>query len=400
MALGALRHRNFQLFVGGQSISLVGTWMQSVALGWVVLELTNSPFQVGLVSTLGALPVLLFTLWGGVVADRRNKHRLVLFLQTGMLLEALALAILTSTGHVTVHWIQGLALIAGTFAAFEIPARQAFVVEMVGKEDLFTAVAINSTVFNGTRVIGPALAGLLLAAAGAAACFYVNAASYLAVIVGLLLMRMPGGQPVGGSRGQGDLHALKEGVRYLFSQPRQRTLVLVTTSFSIFGFAFIPMLPVFARDVLRTGSAGYGALMSAVGIGAASGAIGAAFWGHRVERERLVLPCAGAFAVLLVAAGLAPTLAVAFVLLALLGFAWVLMAVFTNTTLQMTSPDALRGRVMGFYSFMVVGLAPFGSLQMGWVAEHAGVRAAYVAGGIACGLVALFAFVRAPWMET
>ena len=189
-------------------------------------------------------------------------------------------------------------------------------------------------------------------------------------------MRIPGGQPVGGSRGQGDLHALKEGVRYLFSQPRQRTLVLVTTSFSIFGFAFIPMLPVFARDVLHTGSAGYGALMSAVGIGAASGAIGAAFWGHRVERERLVLPCAGAFAVLLVAAGLAPTLAVAFVLLALLGFAWVLMAVFTNTTLQMTSPDALRGRVMGFYSFMVVGLAPLGSFQMGWVAEHAGVRAA------------------------
>jgi MFS family permease len=185
-------------------------------------------------------------------------------------------------------------------------------------------------------------------------------------------------------------------VRYLFSRPLQRTLVLVTTSFSIFGFAFVPMLPVFARDVLHTGSAGYGALMSAVGIGAALGAIGAAFWGHRIQREQWVLPCAVAYGVMLVAAALAPNLAIAFVLLAFLGFAWVLMAVFTNSILQLTSPDELRGRVMGFYSFMVVGLAPFGSFQMGWVAEHYGARAAYAAGGIACMAVATAAWTRAP----
>jgi MFS family permease len=392
MALGALRHRNFQLFVGGQFISLIGTWMQTVALGWVVLELTNSPFQVGLVSTLGALPVLLFTLYGGVIADRRNKQRMVLFLQTGMLIEAVALAVLTHTGHITLGWIQVLALVAGTFSAFEIPARQAFVVEMVGKEDLFTAVAINSTVFNTTRVIGPALSGVLLAAAGAAVCFYVNAASYLAVIAGLLAMRMP---PIEIRRGSGgDLAALWEGVRYIFSRPLQRTLVILTTSFSIFGFAFIPMLPVFARDVLGSGSAGYGALMSAVGIGAALGAIGAAIWGQRIERERWVLPCAMAFAVLLIAAGMAPNLSVAFILLALVGFAWVLMAVFTNTILQITSPDELRGRVMGFYSFMVVGLAPFGSFQMGWVAEHHGARMAFAFGGAMCALVAFSAWSR------
>lgn len=396
MALGALRHRNFQLFVGGQFISLIGTWMQTVALGWVVLELTDSPFQVGLVSTLNALPVLLFTLWGGVVADRRNKHRMVLALQTGMLLEALALAILTQTGHVTVHWIQALALLAGLFSAFEIPARQAFVVEMVGKDDLFTAVAINSTVFNGTRVIGPAVAGVLLAAAGAAVCFYVNAASYLAVLAGLLLMRLPPAEARVRGTASGDLSALMEGVRYLFSRPLQRTLVLVTTSFSIFGFAFVPMLPVFARDVLHSGSAGYGALMSAVGIGAALGAIGAAVWGRRFEREKLVLPCAMAFAVSLVAAAFSPNLTVAFLLLGVVGLAWVLMAVFTNTLLQITSPDELRGRVMGFYSFMVVGLAPFGSFQMGLVAEHFGARTAYAAGGVACGLVATYAWFRAP----
>jgi MFS family permease len=220
----------------------------------------------------------------------------------------------------------------------------------------------------------------------------------LAVIAGLVAMRMPKGPELVRSGGQGDLHALKEGVHFLFSQPLQRTLVLVTTSFSIFGFAFIPMLPVFARDVLHTGSAGYGAMMSAVGIGAALGAIGAAIWGHRVERERWVIPCALAFAALLAGAGLAPTLPVALLLFALVGFAWVLMAVFTNTILQITSPDALRGRVMGFYSFMVVGLAPFGSFQMGWMAEHFGARVAYIAGGSACALVAGYAWSRAPRM--
>ena len=395
MALGALRHRNFRLFVGGQFVSLIGTWMQTVALGWVVLELTNSPFQVGLVSTLGALPVLLFTLYGGVVADRANKHRMVLLLQTGMLIEALALAILAHTGHLTIHWIQGLALLAGLFSAFEIPARQAFVGEMVGKDDLFTAVAINSTVFNGTRVIGPALAGILLAAAGAAVCFYVNAASYLAVLAGLILMRLPPRPERPPSSGAADWKALWEGVRYVFGSPTQRTLVVVTTSFSIFGFAFITMLPVFARDVLGTGSAGYGAMMSAVGIGAASGAIGAAIWGRSLDRERWVLPSALGFALTLVAAGFAPNLPVALVLFGLVGFAWVLMAVFTNTILQTTSPDALRGRVMGFYSFMVVGLAPIGSFQMGWVAEHYGARVAYMLGGLLCILVAVTAWSRA-----
>jgi MFS family permease len=394
MSLGALRHRNFRLFVGGQFVSLIGTWMQQVALGWVVLEMTNSPFQVGLVSTLSALPVLLFTLYGGVVADRRNKHRLVLLLQTAMLIEALALAVLTDTGQITLLWIQVLAVIAGLLAAFEIPARQAFVVEMVGKDDLFTAVAINSTVFNATRVIGPALAGLLLAVAGAAVCFYVNAVSYLAVVAGLMAMRVAGGKPAGGPVGQGDLSALWEGVRYMIDTPLQRMLTILTTSFSILGFAFVSMLPVFARDVLDTGSTGYGAMMSAVGVGAALGAIGAAVWGRRVERERWILPCAIAFAVTLIGAGLAPTLGVAVVLLALVGFAWVLMAVFVNSTLQITSPDALRGRVMGFYSFMVVGLAPFGSFQMGYVSEHFGARTAFVAGGAACAIVAVWAWLR------
>jgi MFS family permease len=319
-----------------------------------------------------------------------------MMLQAGMLIEATSLAVLTQTGHITVHWIQALAILSGCFSAFEIPARQAFVVEMVGKEDLFTAVAVNSTVFNATRVIGPAIAGVLLAAAGAAACFYVNTASYFAVLIALFMMRLPPQAARAPSSAAGDLSALWEGVRYIFTRPMQRTLVLVTTSFSIFGFAFIPMLPVYARDVLGTGSAGYGALMSAVGIGAASGAISSALWGQRIERERWVLPCAMAFGLLLIAAGLAPNVTVAFVLLILVGFAWVLMAVFTNSILQITSPDGLRGRVMGFYSFMVVGLAPLGSFQMGWVAEHFGTRQAYIAGGLVSGLVALAAWSRAP----
>ena len=190
-AFGALRHRNFRLFLGGQFVSLSGTWMQTVAQGWLVLQLTHSAFQVGLVTTINTLPVLLFTLYGGVVADRVNKRRFLLTLQTLMLLEALALALLTASGRVTVGWVMVLAAAQGLLAAFEIPARQSFLVEMTGRDDLMTAIALNSSVFNVTRVIGPAVAGLVIAGVGIAACFFVNAASYLAVLWMLAIMRPP-----------------------------------------------------------------------------------------------------------------------------------------------------------------------------------------------------------------
>ena len=387
---GALRHRNFRLFIFGQFVSLCGTWMNTVALGWLVLELTNSPFQVGLVTTLTAVPILALTLYGGVVADRTNRHRLVTGLQMAMFTQSLFLATLTATHLITIHWVMALALLSGTLSAFEIPARQSFFVDMVGKEDLFTAIAMNSSVFNVSRVLGPVFAGLVLAAAGAALCFFADAASYLAVITSLLMMRFPPRGPAPPARPvKGEL---LEGMRYMRDTPLPRMLALLSMTFSLFGFSFVAMLPVFARDTLHTGSAGYGALMSGVGVGAGTGAIVAAAFGHRLDRERLVVPAGVAFAVSLILTALAPTTAWAFGGLVLTGCAWVFNAIFTNTLLQSHAPDRLRGRVMGFYSFIAVGLAPLGALEMGWVAEQWGARAAYGSAGVICllaGVVAL-----------
>ena len=244
----ALRHRNYRLFLFGQFVSLCGTLMQQVALGWLVLELTNSPFAVGLVTALGSLPILLLTLYGGVVADRVDKRRFVVLLQSLMLLEALILAILTAFHWVTVHWIMGLAAFAGLVSAFEVPTRQAMVIDLVEREDLMNAIALNSSAFNVARVIGPALAGALIAAAGLAACFFANAISYVAVLIALLAMKTEA--PEGGARTNA-IAAMKEGFRYVLDNRWPRALVVLIAGFAVFGFPFMIMAPVFARDVLR-----------------------------------------------------------------------------------------------------------------------------------------------------
>ena len=388
-AFGALRHRNFRLFILGQFVSLSGTWMQTVAQGWLVLQLTNSAFQVGLVTTINTLPVLLFTLYGGVVADRVNKRRFLLVLQSLMLLEALALALLTATGHVTVGWVMGLAAAQGLLAAFEIPARQSFLVEMTGREDLMTAIALNSSVFNVTRVIGPAIAGVVIAAIGIAACFFVNTASYLAVLWMLAIMRPPF---AGASVGPQGKSTFRDGWRYIMDTAEPRLLTLLTITFSVFGFSFAPMLPVYASQVLGAGATGYGVLMSGVGAGAAAAAIFVAAMGHRVQREGRVFIFGTLFGGVLLGASLASSFGVALLLLVFAGCAWALTSILTNTLLQTKAPDELRGRVMGFYSFMVVGMAPLGALQAGWVSEHFGVRTSLALGGGVCVAAALFAW--------
>jgi MFS family permease len=351
-----------------------------------VLQLTDSAFTVGLVTALGSLPILLFTLYGGVVADRVNKLRLVLILQSLMLTEALALAILTDRGTITVHWIMGLAVFYGLLSAFEVPTRQALVSEIVGKADLMNAIALNSSAFNVARVVGPSIAGALIATVGLAACFYVNAASYLAVIVGLILIRLPRGERPAPSPA---LEALREGFGYVFGTPGPRALVTLIAVFSVFGFSFITMMPVFARDVLGLDAAGYGALVSAVGIGAAAAAIGTAAFGHRVRTARLASRSWLLFGALLGGAAFAPGFWTALALFTLTGCMMALNGILANTMLQLQAPDRLRGRVMGFYSFVVLGMAPFGSLQAGWVSEHFGVRAAFAAGGGICLAAAL-----------
>src|SRR5687768_3369936 len=356
-----------------------------VAQGWLVLQLTDSALAVGLVTALGSLPILLFTLYGGVVADRVDKRRFVILLQSGMLLEALALAVLTHQGWITVHLVMGLASFYGLLSAFEVPTRQSLVSEIVGTDDLMNAIALNSSAFNVARVIGPSIAGALIATVGLAACFYLNAASYLAVIVGLVLMRVR--RPAVPSRAPA-LGALKEGFGYIFGNRWPRALVIIVAGFSVFGSSFLPMMPVFARDVLGLDADGYGAIVSAIGLGAAVGAIGMAATGGRIRRGSVVIGTFALFGVLLAAGGYATGFWMALAIFTASGCLMAVNGILANTMLQLEAPDRLRGRVMVFYSFVVLGMAPFGAFQVGWVSEHYGDRVSFTLGGVACVLMA------------
>jgi len=388
---GAFAHRNFRLFLFGQTVSLTGTWMQSIAQGWLVLLLTNSPFYVGLVSALGSLGVLLFTLYAGVIADRSDKRRTVIITQTLQMLQAFALAALVWSGHVTTGSVMALAAFLGIVSAFDIPTRQAFIFEMVGKEDLMNAIALNTSIFNLTRVLGPVLAGFLIGAQGVAVCFFLNGVSYLAVIGSLLAMRLPRWTPTVavGSAWEG----FREVVAYLRSDRRASALVVLTAIISIFGFPYLVLMPVFARDVLRVGAAGYGLLSAAVGIGAVAGALTVAVLSARIRKGRTLVAAGTVFGSLLAVFALSRSFAVAFGVLVLVGAAMIVNNALTNTLLQTHVPDHLRGRVMGFYSFMFVGMAPLGAFQAGVVAERFGAPVAVGVGG----LMSALAMVVAGW---
>ncbi len=377
---GALAHRNFRFFLFGQTVSLTGTWMQSIAQGWLVLLLTNSPFYVGLVSALGSLGVLLFTLYAGVIADRTDKRRAILITQTLLMLQAFALAALVWTGRVTVENVMILAAFLGVVSAFDIPMRQSFIVEMVGKDDLMNAIALNTSVFNLTRVLGPVIAGLLIGPLGVAACFFLNGVSYLAVLGGLLAMRLPPHIPHATqlSAWQG----FREVLSYLRSGRLASTLVVLTAITSIFGFPYLVLMPVFARDVLGAGAAGYGALTASVGFGAVAGALTVAVLSRRIPKGRTLLVAGTSFGLLLALFATSRSFIVSVALLALVGGAMIVNNALTNTLLQTLVPDQLRGRVMGFYSFMFVGMAPLGSFQAGVFAERFGAPAAVAAGGV------------------
>lgn len=377
-AFASLRHRDFRLFLSGQFLSQCGTWIEQVGTGWLVVTLSNSPFALGLVFTLGSLPVLLFTLFGGVVADRVNKRRTIMLLQALMATEALALGVLTATNTVTVHWVMVLAVFFGFLSAFEVPTRQAFVYDVVGKDDLMNAIALNSSAFNVARVIGPSIAGVLIAAVGLAACFFVNGASFLAVLAGLAMMRTV--QPAPADRPP-MVSALKEGFTYIAHERWPRTLVILTATITIFGSSFLIMLPVFAKDALGVGASGYGALLSGVGIGAATAALVIASFGSRFRQGRLALTSAAAFGLSLMLMAPMPHLVPAMLVGVLSGCFMSATGISTNTLLQRLAPDHLRGRVMGFYSFVALGMVPFGSLQAGWVSERFGVRTSFFLNG-------------------
>lgn len=390
--LRALRHRDFRSFAMGQTVSLVGTWMQVIAQGWLVLELTGSAFAVGLVTTLGTLPVLLFTLYGGVVADRVDKRRFIIALQSVMLVEAGLLAALTLSGNVTVEWIWALALVFGLATAFEVPARQAFLVELVPADDLVSAAALNSTIYNVARVFGPAIAGIILAWAGPGACFAVNAVSYVAVLVGLIRIRHRSERRVFVDR-----PSVLTGVKFIANQPLLTALVGQMILVAVFAVSYMPILPVFAREVLGTDASGYGALTSSIGVGAAIGAIVVGGFGRRISRPKTANVGATVLGVMVMVLAITRELPIALGVLALGGAAMAATGISTATSLQLAAPTELRGRVMAVYSFVVLGLAPIGAFQTGWVAEHFGSPIAIALNGAIC-LVGSLALHSRLWV--
>ncbi len=395
VGLGALAHRNFRLFFFGQGVSLIGTWMQSVAQGWLVLSLTNSPFYVGLVSALGSIGVLTFTLYAGVIADRTDKRRTVVITQSLSMLLAFILAGLALTKVVTVWQVMGLATVLGVVNAFDIPTRQSFLIEMVGKEDLMNAIALNSSMFNAARVVGPAIAGALIGLVGVGMCFFLNGVSYIAVIASLLAMRLPPFQPRPGAASAWS--GFREVLAYIRMHRRVETLVVLTATLSVFGFPFLVMMPVFARDVLHVQAAGYGALTAAVGVGAMLGALAIAVNSRRIVRRGRLMTLGGtAFGICVLAFALSRSFAVSLALLALAGCAMIVNNALTNTLLQTLVPDELRGRVMGFYSFVFVGLSPLGAFQAGVFAEHFGAPAAIGTGATIVALAVMVAAWRVP----
>jgi MFS family permease len=374
----ALRHRNFRLFYVGQLVSLIGTWIHSTAQGWLVLELTDSEFLLGAVQAVMSLPVLVFTLYAGALADRTDKRRILVLAQAVALLPALAMAVLTGFGHITIGWIFLFALILGSSNAFEIPVRQSFFIDLVGREDLTGAIALNSSAFNATRIVGPAIAGVLIGTLGIAACFYINAVSYLAVVAGLVAIRLPRFEPPARRAPTGE--QLMEGFRWLWGHRLARTLVALIAAASLFALPYLMLMPVFARDILEVGASGLGWMLSASGAGALTGGLTLAAISRRVRRGPLLFGGMLAFIAFVVGFALSRSLPLSLLLLAGAGFSTILSTATINGLLQSLVPDELRGRVMGVYVFMFLGMTPAGSLWGGAVARAFGASAAIVLG--------------------
>jgi MFS family permease len=387
-------HRNFRLFWTGQTVSLIGTWMQQVGQGWLALELTNSAFMVGLVAAAGNFPVLLLSLYGGVVADRRSKLRIVIICQALLLIEAAALWWFTWSGRINIGWLLALTTSGGVISAFEIPARQAMIVELVSKEDLVDAIALNSGGFNLARIVGPSIAAIVLGKFGLAWCFGLNALSYLAVLASLGMIRLPRWTPV--QHLVSPAEQLKQGLNYIRSSRSVSGLMGVIAVYSIFGFQYLTMMPVVARDVLHTGASGYGLLLTFVGIGALTGALSLAGLGARIRRGRLFNATAYAFAGLTMLFSLMRSVHLAAFVLLFLGLTMLINGALANGILQSVVPDELRGRVMATYVFVYVGFTPIGSFIAGAMSRFVGVQWAIFTGGVIMLAYSLWAFSRYP----
>jgi MFS family permease len=392
--LRALKHRNFQLFFGGQLISLIGTWMQSVAQSWLVYRMTGSSLLLGSVGFASQIPVFLVAPIGGIVADRFNRHRIVIITQIASMILAGMLAVLTLTGRVTVPEIFVLAVLLGIVNAFDIPARQSFLVDMVGKPDLMNAIALNSSMFNGARIVGPAIAGILVARVGEGWCFAGNAVSYMAVIVGLLLMKL--NPPTYAESTKSPVADILEGFRFARDTTPIRALLLLLGLVSLVAMPYTVLMPVFAHRILHSGAKGLGILMGATGVGAMFGALTLATRRGVKGLGRWVAIACGGFAVSLLLFAQSTNFWLSTALLLPVGFCMMLQMSSSNTLIQAMVPDQLRGRVMAMYSMMFMGMAPFGALLGGALADRIGAQLTISIGAVACiGGAAIFA-LRLP----
>ena len=385
------RHRNFRLFWLGQTLSLIGTWMQSMGQGWLALELTNNAFLVGLVVAAGSLPVVLFSMHAGVLVDRYERLRLVKICQSLLLLEAGLLFWFTWSGHISIVWLLVFATIQGIISSVEIPARQSLIVELVGREDLPQAIALQSSGFNLARIVGPAVAALVIAKLGIAWAFAVNAISYVAVLIGLFMVRLAPWQPH--PHFVSPLQGIRESIQYMRGTPMIAALMKLVTVYSILGVPYLVLMPVFARDRLGLTASGYGLLLACVGIGGLVGALAlAARAGPQAGRRTLRLTSYAYPIILLILSAMRDPRP-AYVLLLLAGIAMIANGALSNSMLQHRVPDALRGRLMAAYSFVVVGLAQtVGSFIAGIVAAALGVQWAIALGAIAMLGYAMHAF--------
>jgi MFS family permease len=396
--LGALRHRNYRLFFAGQIISTVGTWMQSLAQPWLVLQLTHSAFLVGLVVALQYLPVLLLAPFGGLIADRFPKRRVLQLTQAAFMLPAVFLFVAT-WNHTANYWmVVAAALVWGLVQAVDVPTRQAFAIEMVGREDLMNAIALNSSVWNAAAVIGPSLAGLVIAFFGVAPCFLINAVSYVAVIGALSLMHnLPTLLPE--ITRQPLQTRMLEGARYVRRDPVVAAMLLVVAVFSLFAMNRLTLMPLFADQVLKVGAVGFGLLMGAVGLGSLTGAMTLAVMAPEPSGRRQFWVGAG-WAAALLAFSFCRYLPLSMALLFLAGMCQMWFLATANTRVQTATPDRLRGRVMAFYAQAVMGVGPLGATQAGALASFIGAPAAMAVGAAVAGLLIIGVRLLRPTVFT
>ncbi len=394
--LRALNHADFRRFFGAQLVSQIGTWMQSVAQAWLVLQLTDSPLLLGLIGTLQFAPMLLFSVVAGAIADRLPKRQLLMVTQAALAGQALTLTILIWSGHVQYWHVGVLATLAGVANTLDNPARQSFVVDMVGRDDVINAIALNSAAFNAARVIGPVLAGLLIAHFGVVPAFVINSTSFLVVLVTLGRIRAEGRPRRHGATTM--RREIFEGLAYALRAPEIRLILAILLVVSLCVFNFSIYVPLLARTVLGLGAKGFGFLMAAVGMGAVTGALTLGVAVRRSPSPALLFTTAGMACAALMSISAARHVWLAGLALFVTGFAGIMTLAGGNTALQIAAPDHLRGRVMSLHVLVFGGSFPFGAFAVGAISERWGVSTAFFVNG-AAGLLALTALLAAGRMS-